>query len=353
MDSLERKPAAMHGGGFYNLNSSLQAVNLLSALPLLEDAVRSMPVCEREPVVLVDYGSSQGRNSLLPMRAAIGILRSRVGESTPIEIFHADLPSNDFTSLFVTLDTDSQSYLATAKNVFPFAVGRSYFEPILAPGKVDLGWSSNALHWMSRNPVDVPDHGWAIFSSSMKAREAVDKVLAEDWRRFLAARSTELKPGARLVCQFLGRGPETHGFEWMAGLFWQCLSDMGRDGLLNADELLRMTNPSAGRSIEQIRAPFQDGVFEGLSLVHVSIAQAPDPFWDAYRQSGDATGLGRSWAMTMRAANGPNFSMALDSARSKDVFLDELTGRLTARVAANPQRSESYMMIVVLEKIVP
>jgi hypothetical protein len=351
MEGMERKPAAMQGGGFYNRNSDVQAANLVSAVPLLEAAARSIPLCEGRPIVLADYGSSQGRNSLSPMRAAIGVLRERVSERTPIEVVHTDLPSNDFTSLFVVLDSDPSSYLATQLNVFPFAVGRSYFNAILAPGQVDLGWSSNALHWLSRNPIDVPDHGWAIFSASESARQLVEEQLAEDWRRFLKARSSELRGGARLVCQFLGRGTETHGFEWMAGSFWQCLADMGREGRLTADELLRMTNPSAGRSIEQICAPFENGAFEDLLLLHASVAEAPDPFWDIYQRTGDAAQLGRSWATMMRAANGPNFAAALNPKRSKEAFLDEVTERLAARVAADPQRSQSYIMIVVLQRL--
>jgi hypothetical protein len=89
--------AAMQGGGFYNRNSGLQAANLTSALPLLEEAARS--VAGAGSVVIADYGSSQGRNSMRPMRAAIEVLRARAGSERPIEVIHTDLPSNDFASL--------------------------------------------------------------------------------------------------------------------------------------------------------------------------------------------------------------------------------------------------------------
>jgi len=343
---------AMQGAGFYNRNSALQAANLNSALPLLEEAAGSTAIDGEEPLVIVDYGASQGRNSLLPMRTAIDILRRRAPDPRPIEVIHTDLPANDFQALFTLLAEDPSSYLAGRRNVFPSAIGRSYFGPILPPGRVDLGWSSNALHWLSRNPVDVPDHGWAVFSGSEEAREAVDRQLVDDWSNFLHARSTELRLGARLVCQFMGRGPSSHGFEWMAGCFWQSLRDMQADGLLSADELLRMTCPSAGRSIEQIEAPFENGVCAGLALRHLSIVEAPDPFWDAFRRSGDALQLGRSWALMMRAANGPNFAAGLAGGRDPDAFLDTLTERVAARVAADPQRSRSYNLLIVLEKVV-
>lgn len=342
--------AAMQGAGFYNRNSTLQARTLTSALPLFEAAAASISVKGEEALVIVDYGASQGLNSMLPIGVAIDKLRARTAADRPIEVVHTDLPSNDFASLFSVLADGPSSYLLGRGDIYPAAIGRSYFGAILPPGRVDLGWSSNALHWMSRSPVNVPDHGWAVFSESQQARDAVDRVLDEDWRSFLLARSTELRAGGKLVCQFMGRGTARHGFEWMAGSFWQSLLDMHREGMLTPDELLRMTCPSAGRSIEQVQAPFEAGVFAGLSLNHLLVVQNPDPFWEAYVQDGDAVRLGRAWATAMRAANGPNFTAGLNSQRDPEAFLDALSDRLAARIAADPQRSESHMVIVGIEK---
>jgi hypothetical protein len=349
-DKLVANTAAMQGGGFYNRNSSLQAANLTSALPLLEEAARTILLDGAGRLVIADYGSSEGRNSMRPMRAAIDVLRARTDAARPIEVIHTDLPSNDFTSLFTILSDDPTSYLSGQENVFAAAVGRSYFDAILPPESVDLGWSSNALHWLSRNPIDVADHGWAIFSASKEAHEKLDALLADDWRRFLLARSSEMRQGAQLVCQFMGRGQEKPGFEWMAGAFWQTFKEMGDEGKLSSDELLHMTCPSSGRSVEQIEAPFSGGVFAGLSLDHLQVVRAPDPFWDIYEKTGDAQQLGRTWANLMRAANGPNFAAALKPERDRDAIFDELTERLAARIAAAPQRSESYNLMLVLRK---
>lgn len=341
----------MQGGGFYNRNSSQQAANLTSAVPLLEEAARSVPIEGAGSLVMVDYGSSQGRNSMRPMRAGTEVLRARAGSDRPIEVIHTDLPSNDFTSLFTMLSDDPDSYLAGQERIFVAAVGRSYFDPIISPGRVHLGWSSNAIHWMSRNPILVPDHGWAIFSASVAAREAVESQLAEDWQRFLLARSSELRHGARLVCQFLGRGPDSHGFEWMSDAFWQTVLDMERDRLLTPNELLRLTSPSAGRSAEQIGAPFRGGHFAGLSLNHVSLVEAPDPYWERYCEVSDAQQLGRAWADMMRAVHAPTIVAALAPERESGPLLDEFFDRLAARVAASPRRSSSYNIMLVLEKV--
>jgi hypothetical protein len=91
---------AMEGSGFYNRNSDLQAAGIELALPLFEEAARTVQADEKSetPLVIADYGSSQGRNSMRPMRLAIDTFRSRFGSDRPIEVVHTDLPSNDFAS---------------------------------------------------------------------------------------------------------------------------------------------------------------------------------------------------------------------------------------------------------------
>ncbi len=91
--------AAMEGHGFYNRNSAMQAAGNATALALWEKAAQSVQLGE-ETLVIADYGSSQGINSMEPVSAAIRVLRSRVGEDRMVEVIHTDLPSNDFASLF-------------------------------------------------------------------------------------------------------------------------------------------------------------------------------------------------------------------------------------------------------------
>lgn len=338
----------MQGGGFYNRNSALQAANLGSALPLLVAAAEEVAT-SAATIGIADYGASQGRNSMAPMAAAIDALRPRIGPDRPIVVSHVDLPSNDFASLFTLIDEDPTSYLAGRAGVYPVAIGRSHFGQVLPGGSVDLGWSSNALHWMSRNPCPVPDHGWGVFSTDPDVRDAVDAQLDADWANFLQARSREMRRGGRLICQFMGRGPDSHGFEWMANAFWRSWTDVADAGLVTHAELARISAPSAGRSVAQIEAPFRDGRVVGLRLADLAVVQTPDPYWEAFEQTGDAGQLGQVWASMMRAANGPSFAAALDPERDRGMVLDAVTERLAARIAADPQQNRSYNVIMVIE----
>jgi hypothetical protein len=55
------------------------------ALPLLEKAARELALDPGDaPIVIADYGSSQGRNSLAPIRAALAALRGRLLPRRPI-----------------------------------------------------------------------------------------------------------------------------------------------------------------------------------------------------------------------------------------------------------------------------
>src|SRR5271170_6764344 len=131
--SNESKPShcVMEGQGAYNKYAKLPAGGAALALPLLERAASDVAVgTVDQPVVIADYGSSQGKNSLVPMQVALRILRPRVGATRPIFVFHIDQPSNDFNSLFEILAADPDRYALNDPNLYPGASGRSCSLPV-------------------------------------------------------------------------------------------------------------------------------------------------------------------------------------------------------------------------------
>jgi len=83
-----RSHGVMEGKGAYNRYAKLPAGGGALALPLLENAVRNVTLDEGDQtVVIADYGSSQGKNSVVPMQVAIKGLRRRVGSSRPISVY--------------------------------------------------------------------------------------------------------------------------------------------------------------------------------------------------------------------------------------------------------------------------
>jgi len=76
----------MEGKGAYNRYAKLPAGGAALALPLLEKAVPCVTLPADQGIVMADYGSSQGKNSMVPIQIAIRTLRGRVGGSRPISV---------------------------------------------------------------------------------------------------------------------------------------------------------------------------------------------------------------------------------------------------------------------------
>lgn len=347
MDAVPTQ-TSMEGAGFYNRHSAAQAAGIDEMLELLERAAREVPVGE-EVLVLADYGSSQGRNSMAPMRVAIEALRSRCGLDRPALVFHTDLPSNNFTSLFHALDEDPNSYLSGSAAVYPAAVGRSFFGAVLPPGTVHVGWNSWAVHWLSQKTVDAPDHVSPTLSAVPEVRAAAGDQSARDWSLFLQSRSAELRDGGKMLCLvILGTGQPVSSDQLWSHL-WDSIVELGTERRLTESEQLRMTVPIWYRSMAELRAPFASGdEFAGLRLQHLEATSAPDPFWASFQETGDSHAFGISWANTMRAIAAPTIVGALDTGR--DQLVDELFERVAERIAAAPAKYDWDLAAVVMSK---
>jgi SAM dependent carboxyl methyltransferase len=136
--------SVMEGAGAYNRHAKHQTAAASVAGQFLERTVSNMVLdLGAEPIVIADYGSSQAKNSQAPMRAAIRSLRSRLMAARPIFVYHVDQPSNDFNSLFEVLAAP-ESYARHDANLFPCAIGRSFYENVLPSSSVHVAWSSYA-----------------------------------------------------------------------------------------------------------------------------------------------------------------------------------------------------------------
>lgn len=348
----------MEGGGAYNRNSAVQAGGLLPAVAWLAQAALDVSIEPdgTQPIVVADYGSSAGRNSLLPIAQAIAALRRRVGAARPISVVHTDLPGNDFSALFRMLDADPQSYLAADKAVFASAVGRSFYGPVLPAGTVTLGWTSWAVQWLSRIPAPVPDHVQAAYSRDPACRAAYAQQADADWRCFLAERSRELRRGGRLVVQTMASDEDgSFGYAPLLAAMNAGVLGMQAEGLVGAQEVARMSIPTVGRTREQFLAPFgsDGGVFQGLRLQQLEVFFGTDHIWESYERQRDAAAFGAAWAAFSRASVFPTLALALDDtgepARALR-FMDELESRMAGALAAAPQAMRMPLAQLVLAK---
>jgi hypothetical protein len=347
----------MEGKGAYNRHARLQAGGGALALPQLEEAARKIELGPSDqPVVIADYGSSQGKNSLAPLRGAIRVLRSRLGTNRPIFTYHIDQPANDFNSLFAVLDTDSDRYALDEPNIFPCAIGRSFYENVLPDNHVNLGWSSYAAVWLSKIPMPIPGH-FMMLGSTGAVRAAFDQQGARDWEAFLALRARELRFGGRLVIVLPGlddRG--VAGFESIFDHANAVLAEMVDEGEIKAEERERIVLGAYVRRLSDLVAPFgTEGQFNGLIAECCEMSVLPDAAWLSYEQHGDKELLAAKHASFFRATFMPSLTQqSIEQAASVEQqhhFADRFEQRLKRRLADEPGPLHSYVQLLVVAKV--
>lgn len=347
--------AVMQGKGFYNKHAAIPAAGGALALPLLEQAAKMIELDSGgRPIVLADYGSSEGENSLAPMRAAIAVLRARVGHERPIFVYHTDLPANDFSSLFRVLHSHPNSYLRDEQNVFPSVVGRSFYQLIFPPNHVDVAWSSYAAIWLSRIPCRIPDHFFALRSTSA-VRAEFARQAATDWEAFLSFRATELRPSGRLVVALPALAEnKPPGFVTLMDQANVVLSDLVARKIISTQERDQMGLAIYPRSEPELLAPFSpDGQFHGLTVEHCATFPVPDTVWEEYMCDNDADALAKKRAGFFRAIFAPSLAQALDPKRHPEErleFLAALEDGVRAGMMSHPVPADNVVRTIVLAK---
>jgi SAM dependent carboxyl methyltransferase len=356
-EKLISTSSVMEGKGAYNKHVKLPAGGAALALPLLAKAIQNMKLdLDGRSVVIADYGSSQGQNSLAPMQFAIRNLRSRIGENRPILVFHIDQPTNDFNSLFEVLATDPDRYALQEPHVFPCAIGRSFYEKVLPPESVHLGWSSYAAVWLSGIPILIPGHFISLCSSDA-ARAEFERQGAQDWESFLSSRASELLPGGRLVVVLPGVAENgSSGFEGIMNHANAVLADMAEEGAITAAEQARMVSGSHPRRKDDLLAPFaKNGRFQDLTVEAFDESVLSDSAWADYERDGDGKALAAKHALFFRSVFMPSLASAITRVRDGDgealtAFGDRLENGLKGRLAKQPAAMHSFVHTIVLAK---
>lgn len=334
----------------------LQAAGLPAAISLFEEAAQAVPLPRSpQPIVIADYGAATGHNSLMPIAAAIAKLRTRTRSEHAVLVAHTDVPDNDFTALFHTLDEDPDSYLKRDRATFASAIGRSFYSQILPSNSVSLGWSSWACQWLSRVPTPVPDHVQVSYSNDADTKAGYARQAAHDWHEFVAYRGRELCPGGRLVVLTMAIDDDGQfGYRALLDAVVEALGALCVDGLLTEDEVRGISLPIVGRSAADFRVPFAPkDRFESLAVEHVEVFHAEDRFWAQYLLDQDATAFGSQWAAFARVSVFPTMAAALAGGAGdprRPEFLDRLEKDVAARVASTPEPMLIPLATVVLAK---
>lgn len=343
----------MEGRGAYNQHANLQNSGNLMLVPLIEQLLADNALTPAgSPIFLADYGASQGKNSLLPIGAAIKVLRQRF-PALPIIVAHNDQWNNDFSTLFKVLEQDDNRYIDHSAHVSYCAIGRSFFVPILPAGSVLFGLSAYAALWLSQVPPARWDH-IIPYKTSDAIRQSLAQQAARDWATFLNARVEELQPGGKLLVLMAGLDDnQESGFCDIMDHAVIILDAMQREGYFSAAEREQMKITTYLRFTHEVLAPFStDDAPPALTVEHFSTTVLPDPAWEHYVHHGDVLALARAQSRFFRATFMPSLLSALEPRRDdlqrqqiSDIFEEKLITYRITRPAPIEQRAQTLILI--------
>ena len=330
----------MIGGGAYDEGARHQRTAVAMALPLLARAAERVPLPpDGAPFVFVDYGSATGFNTFAPAREVISTLRRRSGARVPVCVVHNDQADNDFAALFKVVAASPESYVLDAK-VFPSAVGRSFYGSVVPAGSVSIGWSANAVHWLSAAPHAVPGRltlrrpdGGGDTSFARRAHE--------DWTRFLTERAVELRPGGELVIVLVEADEAgSSGADHFLDVLTSVLMDAVGAGTLRREEVARMVVPLYFRTEREVCLPFATKELNRrLVLVEHEPAVLDDPLWAGFERTGDTAAFALAHVAWLRGYSENVLFSVLDADRSpqqRSVIADSVYDEVRKRVEARP-----------------
>ena len=281
----------------YSASSRLQAAGLQPAIALFEDAARSVLPRAPQPIAIADHGAANGYNSLLPVNTAIRVLRGRTCSDRAILVVHTDVAENDFSALFATLADDPDSYLKKEQAVFASSVGRSFYQQILPANSIALGWSSWAVHWLSRIPMPVPDHAGLPTAPMMRCGAPTPGRPPRTGMSSSRSAAANHSPAAGSWCWPWPWSPTVvRATAPPSTPSWPDCADWSTTVSSPPRRPAACRCPSMARDEKDFGPVRPSGRFEGLSIEHLELFNAEDRFWAQYRLDNDASAFAAKWA---------------------------------------------------------
>jgi indole-3-acetate O-methyltransferase len=341
---------AMWSGGYYSTATKGAKDVIDRATPLVLEAIRRMPdTGTSNPFTLTDMGCADGGTSIDLVRQAVGAVRARWPQR-PITVVYSDQPRNDYNSLFQLIHglTPIPTYLDEIEEVYVLASATSFYRPILPIGTLNLGFSATAMHWLSRKPCDLTNHVQAVGAEGAELAAFAEQG-RRDWQTILLQRARELMPSGRLVLvnfakdeagRYLGNTGGVNMFD-IFNVLWQ---HFAAEGIISADEYVRMTLPQYYRTVEEFTHPLTDTanpVYRaGLRLEQCETRVVLCPFAVEFRQHRDATRFAHEYIPTLRSWTESTFFAALSPNRpleERQVIIDRYYSAYETAVRENPE----------------
>jgi hypothetical protein len=347
----------MKGGGYYDRHSRAQMASIQILEHWIEEAVANLPLPDPpQAVTVLDLGSSEGRNAIRVMTGIVAELRRRTVQ--PLVTIFSDLASNNFNQLFANLEQARSTFPA---DVYPSAVGGSFYGPLLPSGSVHLATCFNSIIWLSQLP-SVPILDFVGYRRprpnrpgpyiSPEATAAYTRQAHEDLVRFLECRARELVPGGKLLVASPGDTDNIHVGDGLYDVLNDAFLDLVAAGRLDRAQYERMAMPQYARTLEELLAPLKrdDSPVRGAFAVdRAETLEVPTPFGVDFHHGGDRSAYAAAYTGFLRAISEPVVRAGLNEPERQSAILDSLYERVKARLLTEPERYVfRYIIVAVL-----
>lgn len=189
----------------YNQNSAPQLRTIERSFTYIRKAVSLCEVANYDDstsqFTIVDYGCSQGANSVIAIKEILSNLREKYATMSPrnILVVFNDQPTNDWTALFKAIE--NQFIEEEGQHITTLVSGKTFYKQIMPLNSVDFAYTSTSIHWLSRIVCNISNQ-WAVHAQEVKQEEFQlwKQQAHDDYKLFLQNRSKEIKKGGVLLC---------------------------------------------------------------------------------------------------------------------------------------------------------
>ena len=252
---------AMKASGYYSKKTAGAKIAIDATQYLMNEAITKIP--KSSYLRFADFGSADGGTSQQLWFNLIKTLRDS-GDKRPLEILYTDLASNDFSTLFKSMqgmgDNCDFAYQKMFKDVCVHACGTGFHKQLMLSGTLSLGFSATAMHYVSEKPCQILDHVHMVGATSLE-RKKFENQAARDWERILTARANELKPGGRFICINFGIDEDgrylgSTGEKSMFDSFTKHWRNHLENNVITKTEFTAATFPQHYRTVAEFSEPF-------------------------------------------------------------------------------------------------
>lgn len=336
----------MTGHGFYDANSEPQWNAIEAVLPWVEQAAQTLP-SDTGPLHIADFGCSEGHNSIAVMQRAITALRRQ--NDAPVVTIHSDLPTNDFSKLFLNLQPGGKSVFDDP-SVYSSVVAGSMYDQLLPPQSIDFAMTFNAIGFLSRKPIDqlpgyiLPNGPSAIGKTGQVSevdRAQFARQAQNDVATFLKARAAELRPGGKLLVQVFGCTDDARTCDGIYDVLNDAVLDHVQTGDIPRAIYDAYYQPVYFRHLAELTAPLmapEFGLAETFTMVQAKSYEVNVPFNDAFAKTGDIQTYAQSYTNFFHAFTEAVLRHALPDTGNREELITSIYARAQERVAETPEK---------------